>query len=72
MDAPSGLVFLVGVVISALVWVSLLLRKVRRYENKEFLNEVYENAEADIGGKSLDDLVKDSKGRRLKRDSKTR
>lgn len=71
MSLNGGLGAIVIVLGAVAVWLYAVLRKLKKYENKEFLDTVYKNAESDIHGKSLDELIADSERRRLERDSKT-
>ncbi len=57
----------IGIGLLAFTWVLYKLKKLKRLENKEFLDEVYKNAEHDIGNQSLDELVRDTNEDREKR-----
>lgn len=59
----GGLAAIVTVLGFTAVWLCFILRKLKRLENKEFLDRVYQNAEKDIAGQSLDELVRDSNER---------
>ncbi len=61
--------YVLGAVVAFLTFVFFRLKKLASLENKQMLDEVYKNAEKDVGNKSVDELVADDIRRRSERDS---
>lgn len=68
----SGLGIITFVISITVAWLLLLLRKVRRFENRELVTKIKSEASDAIHDKSLDDLISDSESRRIRRDTKTK
>lgn len=61
---------IVSVCTILIAWLLYELKKLREYENKDFLDKVYKNAEKDVGSAPIEDLV-DRANARSKNSSKT-